>query len=442
MLEKIKNTIKRYGLINNGDRILVGLSGGADSVCLTHVLYSLKDEFGIEIMTAHLNHMIRGKEADSDADFAEKYSKSLGIKCVVKAIDVPCIAEKNGISEETAGRNARYEFFDETIKKYGFNKIATAHNLNDSAETITMNFMRGGALSGLSGIPHKRDKIIRPLLDISRAKIEAYCVENGLKYVTDSTNSEDIYTRNKIRHTLIPIVEQEFNPDFITPVTRNARIIKAEEDYIAVAADEAYRETVKTGAADINKLMNCHIAIARRIVRRMIGDCIGISDISSEFIDKIIVLAQKNKSGSSINLPSSAEARVEYSKLIIAKTEKTGAYEYALPLDTDVYIAEAGITLRAERVSARGNDGAQYFSSIDADKLLVRNRRDGDFFYPSGMSGKKKLKDYYIDEKIPRNERDKTPLIVSGGDIMYIVGHRRDRRFDFTGEGIRISVIK
>ena len=442
MLKKIKNTINKQTLIEKGDRILIGLSGGADSVCLTHILHTLKDEMGIEIMTAHLNHMIRGGEAQHDAEFAAEYSKTLGIECVTKAVNIPEIARKNGISEETAGRNARYEFFNETLKEYGFNKIATAHNLNDSAETIAMNFMRGSSLSGLMGIPYKRDNIIRPLLDTSRAEIEDYCKENGLKYVTDSTNVEEIYTRNKTRHTLIPMIEKEFNPDFIKTVTRNAGIIKAEDEYISSIADEMYRETVDNGAADIEKLLGCHIAVSRRIVRRMIGGCIGVSDISSEFIDKILTLAWKNKSGSYINLPDGATARIEYGKLIIAKTEKTEDYKYTLPLDTDVYIKEAGVTLRAEHVTERQNDGAQYFSGIDAENLIVRNRRNGDYFYPSGMTGKKKLKDYFIDEKIPRNEREKIPVIVSGDDIVYITGRRRDRRFDFSGKGIRILIRK
>ena len=310
-----------------------------------------------------------------------------------------------------------------------------------------MNFMRGSALAGLSGIPYRRDNIIRPLLDISRAEIEAYCEENGLEYVIDSTNLGNKYTRNKIRHTLIPMIEREFNHDFIRTAARNAEIIKSEEEYISAVADEKYRETVKDGAADIGALNKCHTAIARRIVRHMINDCVGISDISSEFIDKILTLTQKNKSGSYINLPGGADARVEYGKLIIAKTEKTAAYEYALPLDKDIYIKEAGITLRAEYAhahahSARENDGAQYFSGVDTDKLIVRSRRNGDYFYPAGMNGKKKLKDYFIDKKIPRHEREKTPVIVSGDDIVYIVGHRRDNRFAFTGDGIRIKVLK
>lgn len=442
MLKKIKNTIKEYGLISRGDKILIGLSGGADSVCLTHILYSLKDELGIEIMTAHLNHMIRGSEADNDASFAAEYSKSLGIKCITAAVNIPAMAKQKGISEETAGRCARYEFFYKTLEEYEFNKIATAHNLNDSAETIAMNFMRGSALSGLCGIPCKRGNIIRPLLDVSRTEIEVYCEKNGLKYVTDSTNSEDNYTRNKIRHTFIPMIESEFNPDFISTVTRNAGIIKAEEDYISAVANEKYCDIVHNNSVDVNLLLECHTAIARRIVRRMIGECIGTNDISSEFVDKILILAGKNNSGAYINLPAGAEARIEYGRLIIAIPEETPAYEYALELDKEVYIKEAGMTLYAERVTKRENDGAQYFSGIDTNNLIVRSRRNGDYFYPSGMSGKKKLKNYFIDEKITRHKRDKTPVLVSGGDIVYIVGHRRDRRFNFTGSGVRIKIIE
>ncbi len=436
MKNKVRSTLLKSGLIKSGDKILVGLSGGADSVCLTHALWSVKEEVGIEIMTAHVNHMIRGARAAHDALFASEFSRSLGLKCVTAEINIPKIAKVNALSEETAGREERYKFFAQTLERYGFNKIATAHNLNDSAETITMNFMRGGALSGLSGIPAKRGDIIRPLLGISRAEIEDYCRENSLNYVTDATNADDKYTRNRIRNTLIPFIERDFNPDFINGVTRNAEIIRAEDEYMSDTAKEEYRRIVKNHTVEISELLSCHTAVARRIVRLMIssrGDA-----AQADFVLKTLELAEKNKSGSYINLPGGKTARVEYGRLIIGDSDKPRPFEYRLPIGADVSVPEAGIYVRADIAANRRDDGAQYFSGVDENDLIIRSRRNGDYFYPAGMSGRKKLKDYFIDEKIPRSERDKTPIITSGADIVCIVGYRRDRRFAFNGGGIRV----
>ena len=188
VLDIIKKTLREYNLLNNGDSVLVGLSGGADSVCLTHALWSLKDEFDIKLYTAHINHGIRGEEAKRDELFAENFSKKLGIECFVLNADIPQIAKDTNVSEETAGRNVRYNFFNKLCEKYDINKVATAHNRNDNAETLIMNFMRGSTTNGLCGIPYVRGNIIRPILNVSRDEIEKYCSDNGLEYMTDSTN--------------------------------------------------------------------------------------------------------------------------------------------------------------------------------------------------------------------------------------------------------------
>ena len=203
VINKVKQTIKRYDLIKEGDSVLVGLSGGADSVALCHILHTM----GINIVAAHLNHNIRGEEAKRDEEFAKTFAKKLGVRFVSKSVNVRELAKNTGMSDEMAGREARYAFFDDVCKSYGLTKIATAHNRNDRAETILMNLMRGSTMSGLSGIPYKRDNIIRPILDLTRAEIESYCDSMGLLYVTDSTNAADDYTRNKIRHKLLPLIE-------------------------------------------------------------------------------------------------------------------------------------------------------------------------------------------------------------------------------------------
>ena len=438
VINKVKQTIKRYDLINADDTVLVGLSGGADSVALCHILHTI----GINIVAAHLNHNIRGEEARRDAEFAKNFAKNLGMRFVSKSVNVREFAQNMGMSEEMAGREARYAFFDDVCKSYHLTKIATAHNRNDRAETILMNLMRGSTMSGLSGIPYKRDNIIRPILDLTRAEIESYCNSMGLLYVTDSTNATDDYTRNKIRHKLIPLIEGEFNPNFITTVSKNADIISDNADYLIKSADTVYKRIVSDNSADVLALVKEHTAIIRLVIRQMLTAVLGNDDVSSEFVENTLELVRENTTGKEINLPKGYRARIEYGRLVIDKPVTIEPYEYRLRLDEPLYIKELNISVIVQNAPTRQKDGAMYFSGIDTDNMYIRNRRDGDSFYPNGMRGKKKLKDYFIDQKIPREERNMLPMLTSNGDIAAIIGHRQDRRFEFTDTGVKLIVLK
>lgn len=296
--EKIYNTIKDNNLLSSGDRVIVGLSGGADSMCLVHVLCMLSDRLGIETAAAHMNHNIRGKAAECDAKVAEQLCEKLGIRFFYRSEKVKEYAIKRSISEELAGRELRYRFFEALQSEYGFNKTATAHNKNDSAETLIMNFMRGSTVSGLCGIPVKRGNIIRPLIDVERHAIEEYCIENGLPYVTDSTNLEQIYTRNKIRLGLIPYIQREFNSNFINTVTANARIISEENEYINSEAQKNFRKLNKNGSLEISGLNNLSAALKRRVVVMLLNEsCGSTSDFSSKAVEDILELCAKNQTG-------------------------------------------------------------------------------------------------------------------------------------------------
>ncbi|MCC8169625.1 MAG: tRNA lysidine(34) synthetase TilS [Oscillospiraceae bacterium] len=438
MLNKIRNTIKKYGLIEKGDGILIGLSGGADSVCLTHALYRLQDELEIHLYTAHMNHCLRGDNADADERFAVEFSESLGINCLTKHESVRDYARENGMSEEMAGRELRYAFFERIRKSLGLNKIATAHNKNDNAETILMNFMRGSGISGLCGIPVTRGKIIRPIIDLSRDEIENYCRENNLEYVTDSTNSEMIYTRNKVRLDLIPKIQNEFNNNFIANVTKNAELISDELDFIESAADRICGKIEENTIA--LKMLDVHIALKRRVILTMLRSA-GIKDIEAEYIESVLRLAESGRSGASINLPNGNIAKIEYGKLYIgADEDKTPPFEYTIPINCEVYIKELKLTVFAEIVDA--SDGGEVFKGDADSKITVRNRRSGDFFYPAGMDGRKKIKDYFIDCKVPRAQRDRTGILTIDGNIAWIIGRRRDKRFFPDGKGIRIKLLK
>lgn len=435
MLRKIKETIQNNDLIKQNCSILIGLSGGADSVALTHALYLLKDELKIKLYTAHLNHGIRGEEAIRDENFAKTYSQSLGIECFIKRVNIKKMAD--GKSEELVGRNERYSFFEELCSLHNIDYIATAHNKNDNAETILMNLVRGTALSGLGGIPYKRNSIIRPLLDVDRKEIEDYCIHNSLDYVTDSTNLAEDYTRNKIRHSLIPLIEEKFNPNFISTLADNCRHIKEDVHLLDNLRDEAYNKIFNDNYISISGLLSLPRSIARRVVHKFIADTFGhTTDISSKYIDSVLNLAKNSTSGKIVDISSGYVAATEYDKLFIRKKDITcDDFEYTLSINHSIYIKEADIYIAA--VPADKNEG-ECFTVSENCVIKVRNRRNGDIFYPTGMTGKKKVKDYYIDKKIPLSIRNEICIVTFDDEIGYIVGHRRDRRFDFAGEGIKI----
>ena len=241
---KVKNTIKKYNLIQKDDKIVIGVSGGPDSMTLLYILNELKNKNkNFQICVAHVNHMIR-EEAKEDEEFVKNYCIKNNIQFYAKSIDVQKIANTNKISTEEAGRNARYEFFDEVLQKTKGNKIAIAHNKNDKVETIIMNELRGCGIQGLKGIEPIRGKYIRPLIECERKEIEEYCKENNIKPRIDKTNFENIYTRNKIRNIVIPYIEQEFNPNIIETMDRLSNLVTEQEEYIQKQVEKVYEKIV------------------------------------------------------------------------------------------------------------------------------------------------------------------------------------------------------
>ena len=239
MKNKVIETIKKYGLIQAKDKIVLGVSGGPDSISMLDILRQIREEFDFEIVVAHINHMIR-KEAIQDEEYVKKYCEKNNIKCFVKRIDVIDIANNKKIGTEEAGRLVRYDFLDEVLKQTGSNKIAIAHNKNDKIETIIMHLLRGSGLSGLKGIEPIRGNIIRPLIECEREEIEKYCDENRLEPRIDKTNFENDYTRNKIRNIVIPYIEKELNPNIIETIDRLSEVVKKEDRYLEKVALDVY----------------------------------------------------------------------------------------------------------------------------------------------------------------------------------------------------------
>ena len=297
MLEKVNETIKKYKLIENGDKIILAVSGGPDSVSMLDILYKIQQNKKIDfkIVVAHVNHMIR-REATDDANYVQKICKERNIEFYLKSIDVKKIANNNKIGTEEAGRKERYKFFDELAKKTNANKIAIAHNKNDNVETVFMHILRGTGINGLKGIEPKRGKYIRPLIECERKEIEKYCEENNLEPRIDKTNFENIYTRNKIRNIVIPYIQKEFNQNIIETIDRLSKLVAEEEEYMERQIKNTYQnllilETKKEIQLDLKKFNMQEKVIKSRLIlytiTRIFGSNEGIEKIHIEDIIKL-----------------------------------------------------------------------------------------------------------------------------------------------------------
>ena len=302
MEQKVLETIKKYNLIENGEKIVAAVSGGPDSICMLDILnkFQKKQEIKFEIIVAHVNHQIR-EEAEEDEKFVKDYAQKNQIKCYIKRIDVIEYANNNKIGLEEAGRKVRYEFFDEIMQKENANKIAIAHNKNDKVETIIMNILRGSGLAGLKGIEASREnRYIRPLIECERKEIEGYCEVNKLNPRIDETNFKNDYTRNKIRNVVLPYVKNEFNPNIIETINRLSEVAEETEDYLQAETLKAYKE-IKLEERPQNIILNLkefnkkEVLIRKRLLIYTIAKVLGNSqNIEKVNIDDIIVLCEKN----------------------------------------------------------------------------------------------------------------------------------------------------
>ena len=298
--EQVLNTIKKYDLINENDKIICGVSGGPDSICMLDILKDLKEELKFELIVCHVNHLIR-EEAISDEEYVVNYCKVNNIKYYVKRIDVKKYANNNKQGTEEAGRNVRYEFFEKILQKEGANKIAIAHNKNDKIETIIMNMLRGSGISGLKGIEPKREnKYIRPLIETERTSIEEYCEKNNLQPRIDKTTFINDCTRNKIRNIVIPYIKNEFNPNIINTMDRLSLVIEEEDKYLEKVTTDIFdklkiKEEKGLLVLNLKGFNNQETVIKKRLILYSINKTIGnAQNIEKVNIDDIIKLCEKN----------------------------------------------------------------------------------------------------------------------------------------------------
>ncbi len=421
MLDKIRAAIKKYNMLSYGDSVVIGVSGGADSVCLTDVLNSLKEEYNLDITLVHINHNIRGEEAQRDEDFVICLGERYGNKVRVFSYQVEEMAKNEGLTVEEMGRKLRYKAFYSVAGEKG--KIAVAHNLNDNCETMLMRFFRGTGIKGLGGISASRDRIIRPLINTDRTEIESYCKEKGLEFCTDSTNNIEEYTRNKIRLNIIPMIKREFNENIAVTMARTAELMADEDSFMESLAKNAYKECeIEPKRIDIDRLLTYDKVIQRRIVRiGFIDYSADLHDVSYDHVESVLSLCNK-ESGRIIELPNGLRASREHNTILFSKEENKETFCYTIKIGEKYTFNDIGVGILISKEKNDGNEKNLYTISLDYDKIntepVLRGRKSGDKI--SLYGGTKTIKKLFIDEKVPLSKRDNIPLLALGNDIIWI----------------------
>ena len=440
MLEaKCAQAIAKYRMLSQGDSVIVGLSGGADSCALLHYLCSLRDELSLHIIAVHVNHMIRGEEAERDAAFAELFCKKLCVAFRLYRENIPALAAEKGIGLEQCGREVRYGIFEEEAKRCG-GKIATAHTLSDSVETVLFHIIRGCAVNGLKGIPAVRANIIRPLISCERSDIEAYCTKQHIDFVTDSTNLTTDYARNKIRLQILPLM-RELNPSVSDAIGRLSESAAADDGFICEYADRAAEEFLHNGRADL--LFACKFPVASRALMKI---CAARLSITPEQKHIASMCESLRRGAGSVNLPGDCvftvkNGSVNFSKksdffkdcqkdkdwnVIFTPDEQTKTWEIMTPDGHKIIFRIIDKNKYNNLLSQnRKNEKNVFKNCLDCDRIteaVFRFRKEGDIFSPVGRKCTKSLKKLFNEEKIPPAIRGQLPLLESDGKIAWISG--------------------
>ena len=449
MEKRVLEYILENELLQEKEKVVVGVSGGPDSICLLEVLYRLKSQLEIELVVAHINHMLRGEEANEDEKYVNNFCMERGIEVYSKRININEIAKEQRMSTETAGREARYEFFRKVMKKTNSNKIATAHNANDQVETIFMRIMRGTGLEGLTGIPVKRDSIyIRPILFLQREEIEWYCEKNNLNPRIDKSNMERDYSRNKIRLDIIPYMKENFNSDVVKVINRMADTLKEDNELIESVIDEFFFKYCKVEKNYIiirSDIVDCKSVIINRVIRRATSIISGSGyNIEAKHIVGVKKLLQLG-TNKRVDLPNGLYAENVYGDIYIRKVESEGdKYCEEIVIDkVDIesefsfgaYSIKFEVLENVKNIKFADNSFIKYFNYDKINgNIIIRTRKNGDKMTPLGMNGRKKIKDIFIDSKVSVTQRDVVPIIQFDDEVAWLVGLKVSNEYKVTKE--------
>jgi tRNA(Ile)-lysidine synthase len=441
LLAKLKKTVQKYQMLSPGDTVLIAVSGGPDSVCLLAALHALSNELGISLHVAHLDHMFRGRESADEALFVANLAKRLGLPSTIESVDAAALCRERGLSVQAGAREARYAFLSRAAEMIGASRIATGHTATDQAETVLLRLLRGAGSAGLAGIPPVRGRFIRPLIETTREQVLEHLAQSRLAFVTDPSNTKPLYTRNRIRLELIPILKQ-FNPRIVEALAAEAALLKDEGEALDLIVETAYQAiTEKRGdgfAVQREAFLALHRAIQRRLLRRL-ADALahGPSGLSRVQVDEALQFMSAATTGRTMRLPAKLAIERSYERFLIGPSTAAAPFTYTLMVPGRTAIPECGIEVEAILCSSREappDTNYCWQALFDYDKislpLQVRNRRPGDRFHPAGLGGKsKKLQDLLVDAKVPRQRRDTVPLLCSGTEILWVMGMRIDQRF-------------
>lgn len=425
IIEKVLKKIREKNLVEKNDRVVLGCSGGPDSVFLLEVFLKIREEYNLTLALAHINHLYRGAEADRDENFVRDLGEKNGIQVFVKRKSMELMAKEEKITLEEAGREIRYSFFDEVLEKINGNKVALAHNLDDQIETFLFRLIRGSSLEGLEGINDRRDKYIRPINEIYKSEIIDYLDTNNIPYVVDSTNLENDYTRNSIRLDLIPFIEKRYNPKFKEKINSLLNEIREVNEILEVD----YSKYIFENTLSVQELINeKSFYIKGKIINYYLNKN-GVS-VSRRKIENIINILSSGGS-KKIKLDKSCTLIKEYDKIFVenGKIAEKEVKEIRMTVPGEAEFGSYIISAFREK-KKRDNDSSEFTTNLkEGDELLIRGRVQGDVMIPIGMDNYKKLKEIMINSKVPKDERGKIPVILLDNEIVWAAGVKKSKKF-------------
>ena len=456
LFNQVKRTIDHYHLLEKGDRLIVGVSGGVDSMVLLHLLNAYREVFDLSLIVAHVNHGLRPEESAKEAELVQKESARLGCPFEYGQFNVKEFQKLGGLSPQDAARRIRFHFFYDLLQKHHAQKIALGHNADDQVETVLLRLIRGSGLQGLKGIlPIRGRKVIRPLLEVWRGGIESFAIEKKIPFLIDSSNLKNDYLRNRIRLALIPLIEREYQPSFKETLLRTSSILREENDYLERGAEEAYQRIIQeerdTLFFKFSEYQSLHQAIQGRVLKKILRRIYDWEMIREEGewsdVHKIYQKMHQSSPSFLLELPYGVRVEKRYDIVLLGKggVKPFPPFEVELISPGRTFIEEIGkevVVEEAERDKFKNYNGSSNTALMDYESLRfplkMRNFRPGDRFHPLGVRGTQKLKDFFINHKVPRFERPNVPLLISGEMIAWIAGYRIDERVKVTEKTIKV----
>jgi len=466
MLRSVQSFVKQYRLFSPGDRVLAGVSGGADSVAMLHALSLLAPASDLDLVSAHLDHRIRGENSTADARFVRRLCTGLGVRCILGRSDVPCRARRKHISLEMAAREARYEFFARAAKQCQASVVATAHTADDQAETVILNLARGAGPAGLGGIPRqivrRGLRVVRPLLGVTRKQVLAYLNANRLSWREDESNREEDHLRNRVRHQVLPLLERALNPKIRQALARTADVMREEDLWADQAAADALAACLRSdGGLDLTAFGSRPAAEQRRVARGWLtasGVPAGLLDFDT--VMRLVALAQSRRASGEVPVGAAWSVRKQYTALFVQRRRPgrgvTRRFRRSIGVPGETLMPAVGLRVRtsvapgvvkpkASKVGRLPAKASLSRAAVGRKKVFVRFWQDGDRMCPLGLKGSKKLQDVFVDHKVPLLRRRETPVFECGGQIVWVPGYRVARGWempDATSDGIQISVTR